>query len=100
MMGGQGKGEDYAALLAERSKITVLVTFGASGQEIAQAVAGQLPLQQFSTMHEAMDAIGGILKEYDSPVLFSPGCASFDEFTNYEARGDFFRAAMAKYLSD
>lgn len=99
MMGGQGKGEPYAPLLAEKAKIARLVTFGASGKEIADQVRGQLPLHEFPTLKAALDAIGGILEKHAHGVLFSPGCASFDEFRNYEHRGEVFKQAMARHLT-
>lgn len=99
MMGGQGKGEPYAPLLAEKAKIARLVTFGASGPEIADQLRGELPLDEFPTLKGALDAIGGILEKHPYGVLFSPGCASFDEFRNYEHRGEVFKQAMARHLT-
>lgn len=99
MMGGQGKGEPYAPLLQEKAKIARLVTFGASGPEIAGQLRGKLPLDEFPTLKAALDAIGGILEKHPHGVLFSPGCASFDEFRNYEHRGEVFKQAMARHLT-
>ena len=98
MMGGQGKGEPYAPLLAEKAKIAALVTFGASGHEIAKAVGSQLPVQEFPTLAAALASIDGILEKHPHGVLFSPGCASFDEFRNYEHRGEVFTQAMRSRL--
>ncbi len=99
MMGGQGKGEPYAPLLAEKAKIARLVTFGASGKEIADQLREKIPLHEFPTLTAALDAIGGILEKHAHGVLFSPGCASFDEFRNYEHRGEVFKKAMARHLT-
>ncbi len=99
MMGGQGKGEPYSPILAEKTKIARLITFGASGKEIADQLRGELPVHEFPTLAAALDEIGGILKKHAHGVLFSPGCASFDEFRNYEHRGEVFRTAMARHLA-
>lgn len=42
--------------------------------------------------HAARDAAGDPAPE--SVVLFSPACASFDQFRNFEVRGDAFREAV------
>jgi UDP-N-acetylmuramoylalanine--D-glutamate ligase len=102
MMGGQGKGEPYAPILTERSKFASLITFGATGPEIAAALRPHLPgvpVREFPTLRAALAALSGILEKEPRPVLFSPGCASFDEFKNYEERGQVFRAAVAPLLS-
>jgi UDP-N-acetylmuramoylalanine--D-glutamate ligase len=97
MMGGQGKGEPYAPILAEKARIAAVITFGATGPEIAKALRGDLTVHEFPTLKAALAAIGGILERHPHGVLFSPGCASFDEFNNYEERGDVFRKAMESY---
>lgn len=98
MMGGQGKGEPYAPLLAEKTKIAALITFGPTGPDIARALRDAVPVQEFPTLAAALSGIGGILEKYPHGLLFSPGCASFDEFRNYEHRGEVFKQALAPRL--
>jgi UDP-N-acetylmuramoylalanine--D-glutamate ligase len=35
-------------------------------------------------------------REKGRPVLFSPGCASFDMFRDFEDRGDLFRELVSR----
>lgn len=92
LLGGLGKeGADYAPLrplLAARARL--VITFGASGPVIAEALAG-LPLVAAAGLREAVRAARTAARPGDTIVL-SPACASFDEFRSFEHRGDVFRA--------
>ena len=94
MMGGQGKGEPYSPILEKKALIGALVTFGPTGTTISQELHGSVPIYPFPTLEAALGGISGIINKYQHPILFSPGCASFDEFSNYEHRGEVFRKAM------
>lgn len=98
LMGGQGKGESYVPILGQKEKIAGVITFGASGPEIANVLSAELPVHEFPTLTLALGQIAGIISSMPHPVLFSPGCASFDEFNNYEHRGDVFREQMKVLL--
>jgi len=98
LMGGQGKEESYRPILEAQGKIALLITFGASGGAIAKELDGDLAVQKFPTLKSAMDQIGGIIAKHRCGVLFSPGCASFDEFRNYEERGDYFHHSIGPLL--
>lgn len=94
MMGGQGKGEPYAPLLEEKRKIAAIVTFGPSGNTIAKDIRAadkSVTLHEFPTLDAALKALPEIPLGPAHAILFSPGCASFDEFANYEHRGDVFK---------
>ena len=98
MMGGQGKGESYLPVLQLKKNIAAIVTFGASGPEIARDLKGSVRVHEFPSLRIALDHIAGIIKQELVPILFSPGCASFDEFSNYEHRGEFFQTSIRHLL--
>ena len=98
MMGGQGKGESYLPILQLKEKIAAIVTFGASGPEIARDLRGTVRVHEFPSLRIALDQIAGIIKQEVAPILFSPACASFDEFSNYEHRGEVFQASISPLL--
>jgi UDP-N-acetylmuramoyl-L-alanyl-D-glutamate--2,6-diaminopimelate ligase len=90
MMGGQGKGESYAPLASARSKIQTLITFGASGRTIAAQAPHGLKCEFFEKMKDATLHALHLARDNKWDILFSPGCASFDEFKNFEDRGATF----------
>lgn len=100
LMGGKGKGESYAPVLTRRSGIKALVCFGESGQSIANELSLTLRADGISTTtHRSMkDAVRdalGLARQFNCGILFSPGCASFDEFRNFEHRGQEFNDAIS-----
>jgi UDP-N-acetylmuramoylalanine--D-glutamate ligase len=95
LAGGVDKGASYAALVAEaRGKVRLALVFGAAREHIAAALAeGGVAVERVRTLEEAVAAAAGAARPGDT-VLLAPACASFDQFTDYAARGRAFRAAV------
>ncbi|MBI4517365.1 MAG: UDP-N-acetylmuramoyl-L-alanine--D-glutamate ligase [Deltaproteobacteria bacterium] len=87
LAGGYDKGSDFHALrplLEQRVKRAVL--FGAARHSIAAQITGSVEFIETPALAEAVAAAAAAACDGDT-VLLSPGCASFDEFTDYAARG-------------
>jgi UDP-N-acetylmuramoylalanine--D-glutamate ligase len=92
LLGGDGKeGEDYAAL-APVLRGGPVICFGRSGPRIAEALADLEP-RLVAGMEAAVELARTLARPGDAVVL-SPACASFDEFDDFEHRGDVFRALV------
>ena len=93
--GGRDKGNDYDAiadLVAE--KVRAIVAVGESAERVAAALGSMVDVcVQADSMDDAVGQASRLAQPGDV-VLLSPACASFDMFTNYEARGDAFRDAV------
>jgi UDP-N-acetylmuramoylalanine--D-glutamate ligase len=59
----------------------------------ARLLADKLPVKECEMLIEAVGVAAQAAKPGEV-VLLSPACASFDQFRDYEARGDAFRAAV------
>jgi len=91
--GGYDKGVDLAPLAraaAARAKAVVLVgaTAGRIAADLAKATR-DLPVEQAADLPDAV-ARARALAGPGAVVLLSPGCASYDQFANYEQRGEAF----------
>ncbi|HET8527332.1 MAG TPA: UDP-N-acetylmuramoyl-L-alanine--D-glutamate ligase [Gaiellaceae bacterium] len=95
ILGGSLKGEDFGPLARDLpANVRSVHLIGAAADELAQALDaagraytrdGDLPT---ALRHAAGDARAGDV------VLLSPACASFDQFSSFEERGDTFRTLV------
>ncbi|MBQ9021312.1 MAG: UDP-N-acetylmuramoyl-L-alanine--D-glutamate ligase [Eggerthellaceae bacterium] len=92
LLGGDDKGTSLDELVrcAEQS-CKAAICFGAAGPRFFEAFEGStLEHQLASKLEAALDAARALAKPGDT-ILLSPACASFDEFDNFEHRGQVFK---------
>jgi UDP-N-acetylmuramoylalanine--D-glutamate ligase len=85
ILGGQGKGQDFAPLRAAAAGARVYL-IGEDAERIGEAVGGE----SCGDLETAVARASARAREGDV-VLLSPACASFDQFADYEARGRAFK---------
>ena len=92
LLGGKDKGGDYGSLIqVMRHHARAAVVYGQAADLIVAALeAGGLPYQRVETLDEAVDVARNRAQAGDA-VLLSPACSSYDQFRDYEQRGDTFR---------
>jgi len=98
LLGGQDKGTPYEPLrrLLE-GKLRRLVFLGEAIPKLEDEL-GDLPHTTIEPFDEAVREALRIAEAGDQ-VLLSPACASFDQFNNFEERGDRFEALVREWLS-
>jgi UDP-N-acetylmuramoylalanine--D-glutamate ligase len=91
LMGGRDKGNDYNRLMdLVRTHVKAIIAIGESAAKVRQAFAAVVPVDEASTMNDAVRSAAARAVPGDI-VLLSPACASFDWFTDYEHRGRVFK---------
>jgi UDP-N-acetylmuramoylalanine--D-glutamate ligase len=90
--GGRGKQQDFtplAPLVAERCAAVYLI--GEAAEEIKQGLADTgVSLRQSGDLETAVSAARDAAASGEV-VLLSPACASYDQYVDFEARGEHFR---------
>lgn len=87
IMGGRGKGDKYSQMLKQNAAmISSLLVYGEDAQLIADQADSINDCQVVDTV---LDAVS-IAATCSDDVLFSPACASFDQYENFIARGNDF----------
>jgi len=91
ILGGKDKGGDFASLVPTlRERVRHVVLMGQARDAIAAQIGAAVPATRVVTMAEAI-AAARIQAARGGIVLLAPGCASFDQYRNFEERGDDFR---------
>ncbi len=95
--GGRGKQQDFsplAAPVAEHCRAVYLIGEAAGDLQAALSGAGVAPSLTGDLEHAVIAARRAAVA--GDVVLLSPACASYDQYPNFEARGDHFRALAVK----
>lgn len=92
LLGGSDKGYEFDDLFVNKNPLLKnIVVFGETKQKLLDAISRNY----VSNVYEANSFKDAVklafeLSEQNEVVLLSPACASFDMFSGYEQRGDFF----------
>ena len=99
LLGGYDKKSNFRLLLPhiKSNHIRVVISYGEAGGQIKTALGDAVRLVRVTNLKSAVNK-AQILAKPGELVLLSPGCASFDEFSNFEERGDFFKKTVNELL--
>ncbi|MGH6785965.1 MAG: UDP-N-acetylmuramoyl-L-alanine--D-glutamate ligase [Novosphingobium sp.] len=90
ILGGLPKGDDLDECAPWFGNIAAAYTIGEAGPRFADLLAPLMPVRRSEMLCDALRQAIEAAHPGDV-VLLSPACASFDQFRDYEARGDAFR---------
>lgn len=96
ILGGVTKGQDFSTL--ERlllNNVAGVALIGLDYSTILPHIPKDLPVYESQTLEVALNTLKSVAQKGDI-ILFSPACASFDQFKGFEHRGDVFEALVQK----
>ncbi|MFD1613104.1 UDP-N-acetylmuramoyl-L-alanine--D-glutamate ligase [Sphingomonas tabacisoli] len=93
ILGGLAKTDDLDACAPHFGHVRSAYTIGEAGAMFARLLEPHMPVAECGVLDEAVRRAANDAEPGDT-VLLSPACASFDQFKDYEARGEAFRAAV------
>jgi UDP-N-acetylmuramoylalanine--D-glutamate ligase len=97
--GGRNKGLDLGVLAATVPPVHAVVAIGEAAPQLQSVFARLVPVRPALTMDAAVRAAAGLARPGDV-VLLSPGCASFDWYPSYAARGEHFASLVTSHLEN
>jgi UDP-N-acetylmuramoylalanine--D-glutamate ligase len=93
ILGGLAKTDDLNACAPHFGHVRAAYTIGDSAGMFARLLRPIMPVSECGTLDEAVRVAADAARGGEV-VMLSPACASFDQYKDYEARGDAFRAAV------
>jgi UDP-N-acetylmuramoylalanine--D-glutamate ligase len=93
--GGLPKGDDLDECAPHFGHVVAAYTIGEAGPRFAEILEPHMPVERCEMLCEAVQRAIAAARPGEV-VLFSPACASFDQFRDYEQRGDSFRKLVAE----
>jgi len=98
ILGGKDKNSNYADLSdLLRKRVKAVYTIGSAAAKIESQIRGMVPIVSCETLDKAVAAARKAAHPGDV-VLLSPACSSFDQFENYEHRGQVFKELVLEHI--
>ncbi|MEK7142914.1 MAG: UDP-N-acetylmuramoyl-L-alanine--D-glutamate ligase [Patescibacteria group bacterium] len=99
LVGGSDKRADYNFLIQEieKSSVRIVINIGQTGKKIIEKIT--LPnIEIFNKIHTLEQAVNLAVQKSKKGevILLSPASASFDQFQNYQQRGEIFKSLVNK----
>ena len=86
ILGGLAKGNDFSELIIFKNKIKHIIAYGNARKMINKELSPTFDVSIIESLQDAVNHSSQVAKSGEI-VLLSPGCASFDQFKNFEDRG-------------
>lgn len=99
ILGGLPKGDDLDACAPYFSHVVQAYTIGEAGPRFAEILEPLMPVQRSEMLCDAVRQAMEAAQPGDV-VMLSPACASFDQFRDFEARGDSFRQIVTALIAE
>ncbi len=90
IVGGLAKEAGLGECEAELGHVKAAYTIGQAGEDFARALLEKVPIIRSITLEQAVFDASTAAERGDT-ILLSPACASFDQYRDFEARGEHFR---------
>ena len=90
LAGGYDKGDDFGALAGLLAGCRRVIAYGQTAEALRRGVEAAVEVTVAATLEEAVALARSVAQPHDT-VLLSPACASFDQFRDFEERGEAFR---------
>ncbi|MFA5950979.1 MAG: UDP-N-acetylmuramoyl-L-alanine--D-glutamate ligase [Hyphomicrobium sp.] len=102
IVGGKPKDGGITTLEAYFPRLAKAYLIGEAADEFAKTLSGKVAFERSGTLEVAIASATKDASMSDAPeaiVLLSPACASYDQFKNFEVRGDTFRHLVAAEIA-
>ncbi len=102
ILGGKPKEGGITTLKAYFPRVAKAYLIGEATEEFAVTLGAEVPFERCGTLEVAVERAGNAALDEGrdhSVVLLSPACASYDQFKNFEVRGDAFKSLASRLIA-
>ena len=102
ILGGKPKAGGITTLSSYFPRVAKAYLIGEATEEFAATLGTDVPFERCGTLEVAVERAGTAALDEGRPgvvVLLSPACASYDQFKNFEVRGDAFKSLVARLIA-